>query len=316
MPQDVYMGIGYNALLREKGERLDILEYVAWMKRLLDSGVSFVSFFDASTYQIANVLPKKRFCSPASDPAAAAGFLETLAEELQRPKRAEIAENCALRNKYLWNLRSLLGLGSRSGSVRSAKDLFCTPTDNLAGAANDLVQRAEQNNFARYSTLLCEAAQYVERLREKNPNVLEEFSSAFRNENPAAQMYLPMEIAEALYLQNNTPGIMSGKYGPMSEEYFDVCILGMQEERFQPYAAIRSPLGPRKPGYLKDDFVLWTSSSNDSIAGVVNKQFPRSYGDDYSDFVRSYLGVLAEPGEPLVDCAIRLRDALRIEEVK
>ena len=305
------MGIGYNALLREKGERLDMLEYVAWMKRLLDSCVSFVSFWDASMYQIANVLPKKRFCNSASSPGVAGNFLETLAEELQQPKRVEIAENCALRNKYLWNLRSLLGLPSRSGTVRSAAEFFGPERD--------------ERRWARYATLLCEAAQYVERLREKNPKALEEFSSAFRNENPAAQMYLPMEIAEALYLQNNTPGIISGKYGPQSERPFDDCILGLQEERFQPYAAMRSPLNsPARPGYLKPigdwpENVLWTSSSNDRIASVVKGTRTKFYEDvecEYSDFVRGYLRVLAEPDEKLVDCAIRLRDAMRIEEVK
>lgn len=334
MPQDVFMGFGYNPMLREKGERLDMLEYVAWMKRLLDAGVNFVTFWDASAYQLVNVLPKGRFCgNPASDPGAAAGFLETLAEELQKPKRAEIAENCALRNQYLWNLRSLTGLPpTRSGTVRSVTDLFRGIKDGEDGE-KDLVQRAEQNNFARYATLFCQAAEYVERLRADDPNLLSQvFSPAtlkkIKDENPAAQFYLPMEIAEALYLQNNTPGILSGKYGPQSEQPFDDCILGMQQERFQPYAALRSPLGPVRSGYLKPldgwvDGVLWTSSSNDEIAKLIRRNSINceegelsDVNREYGDFVRDYLRVLAEPNEPFVDCAIRLRDAMRIEEVK
>lgn len=304
--------------MREQGERLDMLEYVAWMKRLLDAGVSFVSFWDASAYQMVNVLPKRRFCgNPASAPDAAVGFLETLAEEFKLPKRAEIAENCALRNKYLWNLRSLLGLGSRTGSVRSFTDFF-KPERNTR---DEHVQAGFEAAFARYATLFCQAAEYVERMQTDEPRLVSEvFPPAvlkkIKDENPQAAMYLPMEIAEALYLQNNTPGIISGKYGPQSEKPFDDCILDMQNERFQLYAALRSRLGPRNPGYLKSEFVLWTSSSNDSIAGVVNGEYARAYGDDYGGFVRSYLTVLAEPNEPLVDCAIRLRDAMRIEGVK
>lgn len=329
MPQDVFMGFGYNPMLREQGERLDMLEYVAWMKRLLDAGVNFVTFWDASAYQMVNVLPKGRFCgNPASAPDAAAGFLETLAEELQRPKRAEIAENCALRNKYLWNLRSLTGLSpTRSGSVRSVTDLFRGIKDGEDGG-KDLVQRAEQNNFARYATLFCQAAEYVERMQTDEPWLLSQvFPPALlkkiKEENPAAQFYLPMEMAEAMYLQNNTPGILSGKYGPQSEQPFDNFILGIQQERFQPYAALRSPLGPRKPGYLKDNDVLWTSSSNDDIAKLIRRNSINceegelsDVNREYGNFVRDYLRVLAEPNEPLVDCAIRLRDAMRIEEVK
>lgn len=312
MPQNIFMGFGYNPLLREKGERLDMLEYVAWMKKLrLDAGVNFVTFWDASTYQVVNVLPKKRFCeNPASSPSAATIFLETLAEELSLPKRVEIAENCALRNKYLWKLCSLRG-SSRTGTVRSAADIFAVGKNLTAGKTVEWYKFAA---ISGYATLLCEAAQYVDRLRTKNPELLAQIFP--KNDNPAAQMYLPMEIAEALYLQNNTPGVISGKYGPQSEKSFDDCILGMQEEQFQPYAALRSTASPRRPGYLREDAVLWTSSSNDIISDVVNKKSGSGYGDDYSDFVRGYLSVLAEPGEPLVDCAIRLRDTMRIEEVK
>ncbi len=275
------MGFGYNPRLISMGERLDILDFFAWMKRLQTVSVQQWTIWDASGYSIVNKTPKRKI-EALNGQLTGERVLEILVLEQESPKRTEIKLNCDLRSQYLQRLIEVSGINGRYIDSRK-------------------VFRENQ----KYAALLDIALEYVEQLRVDNLELLQRIIPP--SDNPARELYLPLEIAEALYLKEEYG--VAGKYGPTSEQFFDACILGLQEQLGIPYAVLWSPVGPRKAGYLDDENVLWTKSPDRFISGLLQKD------QLYFQFVQSYLQPFQQERETSQECLLRLRDLLKLPEV-
>ena len=275
------MGFGYNPDLATFGERLDILNFYSWMKRLQNEFSSEWFVYDASGYYIVNRTPQKKINKLGDNPTAEQ-ILDALVSEQDRPKRQDIMRNCELRSQYLQRAIDISGIDARYVDSRK-------------------VFREDED----YRTALDESLEFVERLQKDNPELVARILPA--NTNPASRLYLPLEIAEALYLENKFG--VEGKFGPKTEEFFDEAIFGLTSEKGVPYQSIRCPFGPRKPGYLSDRNVIWTDSPDYFVSGIL-----RSDGE-YREFVGQYLDPFGKNGEPIDEVALRMKKQLTLEEV-
>jgi len=302
-PKKVFMGFGYNGNLWRKDtswpslERFDMLQYFAYMSALQQQGVSW-TLWDASSYQIVNVLPKKNADRLGENPSPR-DVLDTLIEEFDRPKREEIRENCKERFLSLVTFSMATGIDAK---VINAQAVFRTKRE--------------------FEDALGIALEYTKKLKRDNPELVEKIVP--KNGNSGAGLYMPLEIAEAVYLQESL--VVIGKFGPKSEQFFDECILGLQEEREIGYTTLWCPLGPRPPGYLKQrDIPERATDAEISTKRVLllcnrDKYYEDLLADDnpaedqnsreYRMFVKSYLEPFRRERETTVECAIRLKGEL------
>ena len=266
------MGFGYNGTLVSLGERLEMLDFFSWMKKLQDKGVQEWTIWDASGYFIVNKLPAKKLIGLGSQPSASL-ILEALVEEQERPKRAEIKENCDLRSQYLQRLIQMTGVKAK---YLNSWQVF--------------------REDSRYAEAVDVALEFVKRLEKDLPDLVEKIQP--NNDNPASRLYLPLEIAEAFYLNYNF-GI-EGKYGPKTEQYFDEAIVKLAKEWRISYATIRSPLGPRKPGYLRDENVLVTGMSDREVKSLLNSD------QEYRSWIDAITAIFRQDTETVTDGAMRM----------
>lgn len=271
------MGFGYNGDLELSGERLEMLDFFSWMKKLQDKGVQEWTIWDASGYFIVNKLPAKKFLSLGSRPSASQ-ILEALVEEQERPKRAEIKGNCELRSQYLQRLISMTGV-----KVQYLNSWQVFREDPLYAEAVDV------------------ALEFVKRLEKDSPELVQKIQP--NNDNPSSQLYLPLETAEAFYLNLNF-GI-GGKYGPKTEQYFDEAIIRLEKEWEVPYVTIRSPLGPCKPGYLHDEKVLVTGMSDREARFLLNSN------QEYKAWIDEITAVFRQDTETVAESTLRMLRLLR-----
>lgn len=274
----VFMGFGYNPDLQEYGERLDMLNFFSWMKNLQRKNGFECIIWDASGYWIVNKTPKKKI-EKFKGQLSAKNILEVLIEEQESPKRSEIKLNCDLRSLYL---RRLIGISKLKATYIDSRAIF--RDDPLYAEALDL------------------SFDFVERLKIDNPILINKIIPP--SDNPSRELYLPLEIAEALYLRCNIN--VGAKFGPLTEEYFDACILRLFEELRTPYLALRCSIGPRSPGYLSGQDVVRTSSSDLDISRLLRND------EMYKSFVEQYLNPFREPEESLLDCTMRMRNSLKL----
>lgn len=286
VPNTMFMGFGYNGTLWSddpqwqlwpSSERFDLLQYFAYMRAFKKRGVSWV-IWDASGFKIVNSLPEKRYTGLGENPTPE-DILDALISEQDRPKRRAIMNNCDERNKALNRFSSVAGVDAL---VIDSRRVF--------------------REDKRYVYALENALRYVKELSVDAPELIQNIFP--KNGNSGSRFYLPLEIAEVLYLQDFF-GI-KGKFGPTTEEYFDRCILGIQNDRRVGYTALQCPTGPVRPGYL-----------DDRSPGVLRLSNRDQYwwcvlGDDpmvpaYKAFVASYLEPFRQDEEAMFDCAIRLK---------
>ena len=288
------MGFGYNPNLWESGERIDMFDYFAWMRRLQEAGVSQWFIWDASGFYIVNKIPKKRLESIGK--TTGKKLLELIVSEQEgngygdgrrKEERMELRKNCDLRSEYL---RRLIEISGIRGVYVDSRTVF--------------------RSDSRYANALDMALGYVEKLRTDNPELLERILPA--NNNPASWLYLPLEIAEAIYFQQAND--VNGKFGPKTEQYFDTCILAVQEERKAQYTIIWCPLGPstmefgqQRPAYLSDTRVLWTKTPKNQVLELLENQ-------NYRNYVQEFTQMFQKDGESLFDCVMRLK--LKLSLVK
>lgn len=270
VPQAAYVGFGYNPDLATRGERLDMFSFFSWMRQLQQTENIEWIIWNASGYYIVNRTARKSIEKLGPNPSAGE-ILETLIAEQERPKRREIAENCDLRATYLERIADLAGVRVRCVDSR---EIF--------------------RNDPRFAVALAQALDSTERLGRVFPSLVNRITP--QTENPASALYLPLEIAEALYLQE-VEGV-DGKFGPITEEGFDAAILQTQNELQRPYLTFRCPIGPRRPGYLSDQNVFWSRSS------------PMQRDAAYLNFVRSYSEKFSMQGECEEDTISRLQAGL------
>ncbi len=289
------MGFGYNGELTKAGERLDMLDFFAWMKRLQRLGVEEWNVWDAAGYWIVNKTPKKKIEKLGKNPRAA-DILEVLIAEQDRPKRREIKDNCDLRSQYLQRLIAATGVEAKYFDSRK-------------------VMRDDPRFVEAFDTAL----EYEKELPFLLRNII-----CPKTDNPARELYLPLEMAEALYLEMLQD--VSGKYGPETERFFDAGILRMMQSQGKPYVTIRSPQPPDETpvGYLANRWFDPTPAQGlmrgTPVACSQDDQFrlERVLGKSperptYKAFVGQYLSEFKEEGESLIDCAQRFCEVL--EEV-
>lgn len=284
----MFMGFGYNPRLYNphynpalgdfSGERLDMLDFFAWMKRLQDSGVQAWTIWDASGFAIVNKF-SDRESRVFSGLTSGKAILEVLINEQDNlPKRADFKVNGDYRARYLKRLIAISGINGRYVDSRT-------------------VFRKDP----AYATAVDAALEYVSRLKIEDPRLVDRIMP--KKSNAASDLYLPLELAEALYFENKS-GIR-GKFGPKTERFFDACILLAQERREIPYVTMRSPLSPRRAAYLFDENVLWTRSPIWYDLDLLERDIP------YRRYVEGYLRPFQEREEPLFDCVLRMKQALR-----
>ena len=271
------MGFGYNRFLAERGERLDMLDYFSWMKRIQQLTGAEWFIWDASGYWIVNKTPKKRLPTTINGKQ----LLEILVDEQNQPERSDIRQNCDQRAQYLQRLIQASGITARYLDSR-------------------MVFRQDES----YVNALDGALEYVDRLTKECPELVARISPPA--DNPFRGFYLPLETAEALYLLATQ--LVQGKFGPESERDFDAVILGATECMRVPYLSVRSPLPPTgKPGYLADD---GSSITTKDAEGVVEEKLANQ---PYAAYVRQYLAPFRQPDEPLIGCAVRMQNLLEVK---
>lgn len=273
------MGFGYNYDLANFGERLDILNFYSWMKRLQKEFSSYWLIYDASGYFIVNRTPEKNI-KKLGDKPAAGQILDVLVSEQDKPKRQDIMRNCDLRSYYLQKAIEVSGIDA--AYIDSRK-----------------VFREDEE----YKNALDLSLEFVEKLQRTDAGLVERILP--RNSNPASKLYLPLEIAEAAYLQSKFG--VGGKFGPITEEFFDKAIMGLTEEQKIPYQTIRCPFGPRKPGYLSDRNVIWTRSPDHFVMDILESD------RQYRDFVGLYLEPFTRNDKSLEECALTMKQKLKLE---
>ncbi|MBI4163372.1 MAG: hypothetical protein HY512_00800 [Candidatus Aenigmarchaeota archaeon] len=275
-PPKQFMGFGYNPDLSSLGERLDILNFFSWMKKIKDVEQTKWFIYDASGYYIVNRTPERSILKLGQYPKAGQ-ILEVLAAEQDKSKRKDIMENCDIRRLYLEKLIQISEIGA---DYIDSRDVF----------------RVDE----RYQRALDAALCTVRKLEVDNPQLL---SLIFpKNSNSASRLYLPLEIAEVIYLKD-VFGVEC-KFGPETELWFDDAVL--EAMRGATYQARRCVSGPRKPGYLSDRNVIWTCSPDNFVDTLLK------YDTEYRTFVERYASPFKQQGEFLEDCVKRLRDELRV----
>jgi hypothetical protein len=275
------MGFGYNPDLARFGERLDILNFFSWMRTFQESLGSAWTIFDASGYAIVNKTPQKKI-KKLGDKPTSEQILDALVSEQDRPKRAEVMRNCELRSQYLQRLVEVVGI-----------------------QADYIDSRKVFRESRQYKEALDVALEFVERLKIEDADLVDRICPP--NPNPASKLYLPLEVAEAIYLWEI--GKVAGKFGPTTEEDFDRAILGALEKKAQPYETLRCSFGPRKPGYLSDRNVIWTQSPDTFVNDILETD------QEYLNFVAQYLDQFRGQDESVKSCAMRMRDRMKLEEV-
>ena len=88
-PSKSYMGFGYNPNLDKFGERLDLLNFFAWFKRLQSNSSVYWYIYDASSYFIVNRISPNKIAALGERPSGES-ILNVLLEEQKRPKRQDI----------------------------------------------------------------------------------------------------------------------------------------------------------------------------------------------------------------------------------
>jgi hypothetical protein len=282
IPANFMMGFGYNPRLSEAGERLDILQYFSWMKVLQEKGIANKWFiWDASCYAIVNSARGKNFKKLGDNPEAES-ILEFLMNELARPKKQQIRDNCELRGAYLRKAMEIVGMktGFNAKYIDAKKVIEQDPG---------------------YAIALEFALEYVQDLEKTTPDLIARINP--KNPNPVSKLYLPLEIAETIYLRETYDALV--KFGPDKEEDFDKCIIGFNEDNNTSYATIRCNPGPRKSGYLDDELSVRTSSPDKYVKELLDRDKP------YRDFVRSFLASVETEKRDLLSSTLFFRDQLK-----
>ncbi|MBT3297584.1 hypothetical protein HN385_01530 [archaeon] len=268
------MGFGYNPQLYCNGERLEMLDYFSWFNKFLKLGTEEVLIWDASCYSIVNKInrfaPRETYSILSKDPSGKQ-VIECLIKEQERSPniispKTEIGKyrtNCQLREQYFRKFIEILNIDV---SYLNSWDVF----------------RKDE----RYTEALEKSLDFIKFLEKDNPNLVRKIYFN-RTPNPATRLYLPLEIAEAIYLEE-TKGIKT-KFGPISEQFFDIAIEEMFEQLELGYSTLRCKITPGidRPVYLgiKEGRPLGSKSTYRTIKKVLK----------FNPELAEYLDSICEP---------------------
>ena len=202
-----------------------------------------------------------------------------LVEELDKQKRSDVLDNCDLRQDYL---KRAIEISNISAAYFDAKEVFRT----------DL----------RFVETLDVTLEYVERIKVESPEIYCQIVPA--NCNSASGLYLPLEIAESVYLSKFFG--VNVKFGPITEKLFDYCIMKVQKELNTAYTSVRCPLGPVRPGYLSTEKAITTRMKDSEVKKLLEED------SEYRNYVESYLKPFQVSGELLLESAIRMKNSMRV----
>lgn len=270
------MGFGYNPDLYRYGERIDMLYYFAWMLKLQKELDIQWTIYDASGYAIVNQARDKNILKANGEPKT---IINTIINEGNRPCKEYFRRNCDLRSNYL---KRLIKISKLEANYIDSRVIF-----------------REDGDYVEAFSI---AYNFVEKNKDSSRFVKEVNK---RSNNLSKKLYLPLEIAEAIYLYNKES--IDIKFGPETEKYFDEGILGIMKQDSINYSSLLCPLGPRKPGYLSDENVLWSKMRIDLIVQTLSED------DNYKEFVSSYMSIFRKgvPLEETVSIASRLMEVGR-----
>lgn len=235
--------------------------------------------WDASSFYIVNRLSPGKVASLGEAPPTGS-ILELLLSELESPKRADVRENLAARETYLRCLMELAGLkGQYLGSRAAFRDSRYAESLDEALALSSIISKEETEIYRKLLPV---------------------------NANPANALYLPLELAEAAYLQD-AYGV-EGKFGPKSEQFFDVAINLFQDLRDAQYVTIRSPNPPEgiATPYLNDGIGCSVVTTDNAAAIRQKLKNPA-----YRTYVEQFLPAFAKAGECLEETALRVVKSLK-----
>ncbi len=295
------MGFGYNPQLITYGERLDMLDFFSWMKRLQNGGiVEKWVIWDAAGYAIVNKIKdssSRSFKTLVGD-ASAATILDCLCEEqngkyqfrsvFDSQEKILFQKNCQLRSDYLKRFIAVSGINAE---YYDSREVF--------------------SSDSRFKDALEKALAFVKDLEAKNDSLLEKVVP--QSSSQVGRLYLPLEIAEALYLAEIKN--VNGKFGPVTEEYFDACISNCFDQNDRIYATLRCPLAPneKRPAYLKTDDPFPLTTKGTTKAKTIKKKLSKD--DVYQQYVKNYLEIFKSDSETTVETIQRLRRSLLEREV-
>lgn len=283
LPEKAFIGIGYNPQLFNTGERLEMLDFFSWMKRLEEKSVQEWTIWDASGYAIVNKITsgtsKAIFEILENNPSAKEVLTCLITEQdnkgrsqYQAIELSKLRQNCELRSTYLQRLIEVTGI---TGSYLNSWDVFRTDP--------------------KYEEALDISLEYVKFLEKSNPELIDKINFS-KEPNAATRLYLPLEIAEALYLEETR--VVKGKFGPTSEEFFDEAILDLQERRKVGYTSLRCqlPPGQDRPAYLmsKANRILSSKCRPKTIKRIIRRD------PELKGFLEQSTGPLREEGENIV----------------
>lgn len=269
------MGFGYNPDLNRYGERIDMLYYFAWMLKLQKELDIQWTIYDASGYAIVNLAREKNIVRANGNPKA---IINSLVNEINRPSNEIFRRSCELRSSYL---KRLIKISKLEANYIDSRVIFRDDSDYIE-AFSVAYNFVEKNK---------DSSRFVKEVNKRNNNI-------------SKKLYLPLEIAEAIYLYNKES--IDIKFGPETEKYFDEGILGIMQQNSISYSSLLCPLGPRRPGYLSDENVLWSKMRIDIIEQTLSED------NNYKEFVSSYMPVFNEKTLPLEESVLIMSRLLEV----
>ncbi len=268
------MGFGYNPQLYCTGERLEMLDYFSWFDKFLKLGVEEILIWDASCYSIVNKIDQFRsretFSILNNNPSAKEVLECIIKEQEKNPDligpQTEIGKyrtNCQLREQYFRKFIEVLNIDV---DYLNSWDVF--------------------RKDSKFTEALEKSLEFVKILEKEKPDLIRKINFN-KKTNSATRLYLPLEIAESIYLRENRN--IKTKFGPVSEKYFDIAIEEMFEELDLGYSTIRGRLTPGtdRPAYLgsKDSRVLGSKSTFRTIKRTLK----------FNPQLEEYLSSICEP---------------------
>lgn len=255
-PKEIYVGLGYNPDLSEKGERIDMLDFFSWFKRYHDAvNGARLTVWNAASYQVVNEHNREMDFDYSDNVAKA--VLNTI-QDLFDVNRT-VASNSSLRAKYIQTMIDLFGVNAQviSAEERLGTVLF-----------SNCVQRA------------------LDFCREPEQQKLKILKSVRKNNGSFDTLYTSLEAAEALYLAE-IHGI-DYKLGPTSEAPFDRFILDISRMISDvPFKMIWYSMPPNRPAsYIKCDqnCIYLTDSPKEVRVKLQDSSYAQWLGDVVKPF--------------------------------
>ena len=255
-PREIYICLGFNPDLAEKGERIDFLDFFSWFKRYHDVvNDARLTVWNAASYQVVN--------------------------EYDRPMDFEYHDNTA--REVLSAVQELVrtNTGIALSSYLRAKHIESIV--NLFGINAEIISAETRFDDSLFTSCVQSALNFC---RDHEKTKLKISKSVRKNNGSFDTLYTSLEVAEALYLAK-----VSGvdyKLGPTSEAPFDRQILDLTRKTSStPYKMIWYSRPPQRPAsYLGgNQSCIYLTDSHEEVR---TKLQDKDYAHWLSDVVKPF----------------------------